>query len=188
MIEANDILHIELTPEDRDIIKLKSGLIAEKKYNTEYGEGSPYRPTSAEALSKRWLSGLAGEYAMEKYFGSKIIDLATLSRPDLSPIGYWLGVKTSYEDNPNIIVSESFNSAQIICLLERDLSFVSVLGIADMQLLCEALADEASTLPSTIKSPVKKFRLPPEYFSRLDKFTLEELSKYKVTENWHTND
>jgi len=119
--------------------KKKIKTIIEEKQK-EYSHQVDYKKQSV-----RWLTGLCGEMAVEKYLGILFVDLSAsdskdYNYPDLNKLGINIGIKTSKLGNFPVIQKHNTQS-QIILIKIDDLSFY-LCCIANPTSLNEYQSDE----------------------------------------------
>jgi hypothetical protein len=142
-----------------------------------------------KSVLKRWVTGWAGELAVEKHLGVRFSDRSIgaskdYNVPDLSPLGFRVGVKTvnapdfplMKKPSPSCYISEG----QIVVVHEGEGVF-TIAGLAPLEALNEAksyrddLVKASGVLRRGEKSAFHKFSMLNPHFS------IEDLKQYRLT-------
>lgn len=104
--------------------------------------------------SKRNVTGMMGEVALEKFFGVEFVDwtIGTSSKynvADMRPVGYNIGIKTVEMGKFPLVRRDSYRP-EMICI-KRDERTVIVCGLATKDVLINNLDDRFVKSPNVIK-------------------------------------
>ena len=177
-LNINDRQRISFTDEELEFANnLADSIIREKM--KEY-----VHQTDNCKEKERWLTGILGELAVEKYFGINFIDTTVgnskkYARPDLEKAGYNVGVKSCcYPNFP--VINRNIKTPQLFILLNPEKNKALFLGLADMELLKENLSDPFNDNLIIMKAMLSR----KTAFSKIEKLSylnsIDELEKYKI--------
>lgn len=124
-------LHITIDITEEDIKKVID--FSEEMEKAKPGEAG-YK-TDNKNIAGRNISGKIGELALEKYLGVPFVDFSIgkskdYNIPDLSPAGYWLGIKTARLSNGVAYVPSRPKYGEILCIYDEDNQKVYIMGLA----------------------------------------------------------
>lgn len=170
----------QITFTDQDIQQIKSEI---KSIIQEKQKESLHQLDNTKE-EKRWLTGMLGELAVEKYLNISFRDSSVgnsnlYNVPDLEKSGYNIGVKSSMFPNFPVI-NRTITYPQIFVLIRENPYRGIILGLADMDLIQENLQDKTNDDLIYVKAMLSR----KTAFSKLDQLkpikTTADLEPYQI--------
>lgn len=143
-------------------------------------------------IGTRWLTGLAGEYAVSKQllnwglidempsFDLELGLSSTYDTADLIRLGFNLGCKTAGINRP-LLVKENETYAEVISVYDKTQGKVYICGIATPDIL-KKYADESLVLESNVRKKAGSVAAKVGFnrFDKLIPFTKENLKRFRA--------